>query len=196
MDLGFREGFSKIMGATLFEAQEHSQLILKVSWVDTLLGQMIAISDDESLFLLEFADRHGLEKEIKRLQLKKKATLIPGDTNPIILIKKELDLYFSGKLTRFKTPLHLIGSEFQNKAWQALIQIPYGQTRSYLEQANMIGNKKAFRAIANANGANQLAIIIPCHRIINHNGDLGGYGGGKERKKWLIEHEKHTNNFA
>lgn len=187
---GFRDAFSKIMGIAPSMVPEHSRSVLKVSWLDTLLGPMIAISDDEILYLLEFADRRGIMQEIKRLRLKKKAVIIPGDTSPITMIKKELDLYFSGKLKEFKTPLYLIGSEFQKQAWHALMQVPYGQTRSYLEQAKATGNEKAFRAIANANGANQLAIIIPCHRIINHNGNLGGYGGGKARKEWLINHEK------
>lgn len=172
------------------KAQWLSQLTLKASWIDTLLGPMVAISDDKSLYLLEFVDCCSVMKEIEQLLLKKKAAIIPGDTNPINMVKKELELYFSGKLKEFKTSLHLMGSEFQKKAWQALIQIPYGQTRSYLEQAQTIGNEKAFRAIANANGANQLAIIIPCHRIINHNGNLGGYAGGITRKEWLIKHEK------
>jgi len=187
---GFRDAFSKIIGTAPSKAQGHSQLILKASWIDTLLGPMIAIGDDESLYLLEFADRRGIMKEIEQLRLKKKVAIIPGDTNPINMIKQELELYFLGKLKEFKTPLHLMGSEFQKKAWHALMQIPYGQTRSYLQQARAISNEKAFRAVANANGANQLAIIIPCHRIINHNGDLGGYGGGIMRKEWLINHEK------
>jgi AraC family transcriptional regulator of adaptative response/methylated-DNA-[protein]-cysteine methyltransferase len=84
----------------------------------------------------------------------------------------------------------MIGSDFQKSAWQALIQVPYGQTRSYLEQASIIGKPKAFRAVANANGANQIAIVVPCHRIINTGGELGGYGGGLQRKSWLINHEK------
>ena len=76
-----------------------------------------------------------------------------------------------------------MGSEFQKQAWHALIKVPYGQTRSYLNQAKIIGNEKAFRAVANANGANQLSIIVHCHRIINHNGKLGGYASGIERKE-------------
>lgn len=190
---GFRDAFSKIMGVAPSRSSSCDQLILKASWLDTILGPMVAISDDHALYLLEFADRRGLEREIEKLRSQKKVAIIPGTTDPISMISSELDLYFSGKLQEFKTPLHLIGSPFQQQAWNALINIPYGQTKSYQEQAKAIGNAKAFRAIANANGANQLAIVIPCHRIINSNGDIGGYGGGKARKKWLLEHEKrHT----
>ncbi len=188
---GFRDAFSKIMGMPPSRSNK-SLLILKASWIDTKLGPMIAIADDVGLYLLEFTDRRGLEKEIEKLRERKGAAIIPGATVPISMIEKELELYFSGNLKQFKTPLHLLGSEFQKKAWKALIQIPYGQTKSYLEQAKITGNDKAFRAVANANGANQLAIIIPCHRIINSNGDLGGYGGGIVRKQWLIDHERTT----
>jgi AraC family transcriptional regulator, regulatory protein of adaptative response / methylated-DNA-[protein]-cysteine methyltransferase len=167
-----------------------SRLILKTSLLDTPLGPMTAISDDKSLYLLEFSDLCDLEKEIERLCFKEKAVIISGQSDPISMIKKELDLYFSGELISFKVPLHLIGSDFQKKVWDSLVQIPYGQTRSYKAQAESVGNEKAFRALANANGANQLAIVIPCHRIINHNGELGGYRGGKVRKEWLINHEK------
>ena len=152
---------------------------------------MLAISDDEALYLLEFVGRRGLEREIERLRLKTKSAIIPGRTRPIDLIEAELDSYFKGNIKSFKTPIHLLGTPFQKVAWNALIQIPYGETRSYSDQAVAINKPSAFRAVANANGANQLAILIPCHRIINSNGDLGGYGGGIERKKWLIEHERN-----
>ncbi len=191
---GFRDAFSKIMGATPTNFaprnREVPHSILKAAWLDTPLGPMIAISDDEALYLLEFVDRRGLEREVERLKVKTKAVIIPGSTTPIEQIESELQGYFNGSLQQFKTPLHLLGSPFQKLVWQELMRIPYGQTRSYGEQAEAIGNQKAYRAVANANGANQLAIIIPCHRIINSNGDLGGYGGGISRKKWLIDFEK------
>lgn len=185
---GFRDAFSKIMGAapTKFD-QQHT--ILKASWLDTKLGPMIAIADENGLYLLEFVDRRGLEREVERLRLRTKAAIIPGATDPIKSITLELESYFEGKLTRFKTPLNLLGSPFQRLIWDELMRIPYGQTRSYMAQSKAIGKATAYRAVANANGANQLAIIIPCHRIINSNGDLGGYGGGITRKKWLLEHE-------
>jgi AraC family transcriptional regulator of adaptative response/methylated-DNA-[protein]-cysteine methyltransferase len=186
---GFRDAFSKIMGAPPTKFEQH-HTILKASWLDTKLGPMIAISDETGLYLLEFVDRRGLELEVERLRIKTKAAIIPGSTMPIQSITLELESYFEEKLTQFKTPLHLLGSPFQRLVWEELMRIPYGQTRSYMAQAEAIGKSTAYRAVANANGANGLAIVIPCHRIINSNGDLGGYGGGITRKQWLIEHEK------
>lgn len=185
---GFRDAFSRIMGAV--PTKLGNQNILKASWLDTPLGPMIAIANDEALYLLEFVDRRGLEREIERLRIKTKSAIIPGSSEAIDSIQKELQLYFEGKLKKFQTPLFLIGSPFQKHVWEELLKIPPGETRSYTEIAVMIGKPTAFRAAARANGANQFAIIIPCHRVINSNGELGGYGGGLPRKKWLINHEK------
>lgn len=151
---------------------------------------MLAISDDTALYLLEFMDRKGLEQELDRLKKRTQSELIPARATPIVAIEQELIAYFKGTLKHFKTPLHLQGSPFQQDAWKALMLIPYGETRSYKEQATAIGKPSAYRAVANANGANQIAIVIPCHRIINLNGNLGGYGGGIAKKQWLIDHEK------
>lgn len=185
---GFRDAFSKIMGAPPTKFEQH-RTILKASWIDTRLGPMIAIADEAGLYLLEFVDRRGLEREVERLRIKMKAAIIPGVTDPIKSITLELESYFEGKIKEFNTPLHLLGSLFQRSVWEELMRIPYGQTRSYMAQSKAIGKATAYRAVANANGANQLAIVIPCHRIINSNGDLGGYGGGIARKQWLLEHE-------
>ncbi len=164
--------------------------LLKSAYIDTPLGSMLAISDEEALYLLEFADRGSLERQVDSLKTKTKAIITAGQLEPIKLIKSELQRYFDGSLKEFTTPLQLLGSTFQEIVWEELMRIPYGQMRSYSEQAKAIGKQKAYRAVANANGANKLAIIIPCHRIINSNGDLGGYGGGVNRKKWLIDFEK------
>jgi AraC family transcriptional regulator of adaptative response/methylated-DNA-[protein]-cysteine methyltransferase len=118
-----------------------------------------------------------------------KAAIVPGVTEPLRSIELELKNYFEGKLKIFTTPLFLLGSPFQQRVWKELLKIPYGTTRSYAAQATSMGEPKAIRAVANANGANQLAIVIPCHRIINTNGALGGYGGGIARKEWLLQHE-------
>ena len=188
---GFRDAFAKIMGAAPTNLDKHNN-ILKSSWLDTPLGPMLAISDEEALYLLEFVDRRGLEREIEKLRIKTKASIIPGITTPITSIETELKSYFNGNLKEFKTPIRLLGTAFQKLVWDALITIPYGETRSYADQAILVGKQSAYRAVANANGTNQISIIIPCHRIINSNGALGGYGGGITRKKWLLAHEKQN----
>ena len=151
---------------------------------------MLAISDEEKLFLFEFISRRGLEREIERLRAKGRVVIVPGRTAPIDSIDREIQAYFDGTLKIFETPVHLQGSDFQKSAWRALQKIPYGETRSYSEQAELLGRPSATRAVANANGANQLAVIVPCHRIVRSNGELGGYGGGLERKQWLLDHER------
>jgi AraC family transcriptional regulator of adaptative response/methylated-DNA-[protein]-cysteine methyltransferase len=190
-DSGFRDAFARIMGAVPSKIDENH--VLKATWLDTRLGPMIAIADEHALLLLEFIDRRGLEREIERLRIKTKSAIIPARTASIDLIESELAQYFNGALTKFTTPINPIGSPFQKQVWQALQEIPYGETCSYLDLAKSINKPSAVRAIAQANGANQLAIIIPCHRVINSNGELGGYGGGLSRKQWLIQHEKHHN---
>ncbi|WP_028608732.1 bifunctional transcriptional activator/DNA repair enzyme AdaA [Paenibacillus harenae] len=185
---GFRDAFSRIMGAAPTLLGDHH--ILKASWLDTQLGPMIAIADEEALYLLEFVDRRGLEREVERLRLRTKSAIIPGHTAPIISIQSELEDYFNGKRFEFKTPLYLLGSSFQKEVWEQLKKIPPGQTSTYADVAAAIGRPSAYRAAAQANGANQLAIVIPCHRVINSNGEFGGYGGGLSRKRWLLQHEK------
>lgn len=185
---GFRDAFSKILGQV---PPRHSKqcLILKTAWIDTSLGPMIAIADEDYLYLLEFVTRRGLEREIERLRHRGFA-LIPGRNRIITLIETELNAYFSGKLQIFTTPYRVFGSLFQQAVWKGLCEIPYGETRSYAAQSAFLGKPQAYRAVANANGANQLAIIIPCHRVIASDGTLGGYGGGLTIKEWLINHEK------
>lgn len=153
------------------------------------LGELTAIADDTHLLLLSFSDSKKLETQKRKLTAKATKELIQQASKPITMIKKELDLYFAKQLTQFKTPLKLIGTKFQQKAWQALQKIPYGETRSYLQEAQTIGKPTAYRAVANANGANPLVIIVPCHRIIAHNGKLGGYSAGLTRKRYLLDHE-------
>ncbi len=185
---GFRDAVTRIIGSAPSLAGEVQ--ILRASWIDTRLGPMIAIADDEALYLLEFVDRRGLEREIEKLRTRTKSAIIPGCTPPISQIERELADYFAGQLRAFRTPVACVGTDFQQLVWNALQQIPSGETRSYSQIAACIGNPSAVRAVARANGANQLAIVIPCHRVIGANGDLTGYAGGLTRKKWLINHEK------
>ena len=154
------------------------------------LGDIIALADEKYLYLLEFSDHRELDQRIATLE-KTLETKKQSGTNAILTqAKKELEEYFAGKRKTFTLPLSTYGTAFQMKAWKALEAIPYGETRSYLEEATLIGNPKAVRAIGGANHANPLPIIIPCHRVIGKSGKLVGYGGGLERKVWLLEHEK------
>lgn len=182
---GFRDAFSKIMGAP--PAKSAGIHTFVSTWIDTPLGPMIAIADQEALVLLEFVSRRGLEKEIEKLR--QKGAILPGNNQHLQLIQKELSAYFKGKLVQFTTPIKVFGTPFQRRVWDELKRIPSGETRSYAQLAKAVESPNGHRAVAQANGANQLAIIIPCHRVINASGELGGYGGGVERKKWLLEHE-------
>lgn len=184
---GFRDAFSKIMGAAP-SAREHK--VLKADWIDGPLGAMLAIADDDFLHLLEFTDRRGLEAEIETLRKKEGFAIVPGRSAVIDSIERELGSYFAGKLQNFKTPIRFHGSAFQKSVLKLLTDIPYGQTRTYGEQAKWVGKPKAVRAVARANGQNRLAIIIPCHRVIGAQGKLIGYSGGLARKQWLLDHER------
>lgn len=167
------------------------QKVVYQSTIKTPLGDMIAIADNEELYLLEFVGRRGLARELERLKIIQNATIVLGRSQPLDSIENELMHYFNGELSRFTTPIHYLGTNFQRQVWEALQAIPYGETCSYAELARAIDKPTAYRACANANGANQLAIIIPCHRVINANGEMGGYGGGVDKKTWLLEHERH-----
>jgi methylated-DNA-[protein]-cysteine S-methyltransferase len=113
-----------------------------------------------------------------------------ADTTGVLKgVRHELDQYFAGRLKTFSTPLAFTGTPFQNQVWQQLCRIPYGETISYLELANRIDNPKAVRAVGMANGANPIAIIVPCHRVIGSNGSLTGFGGGLPTKRALLELE-------
>ncbi len=111
-------------------------------------------------------------------------------TGELTNVRDELDQYFTGRLKRFTTPLAFDGTPFQNQVWKELCRIPYGETISYLELANRIKNPKAVRAVGMANGANPIAIIVPCHRVIGSNGSLTGFGGGIGTKRALLELER------
>lgn len=157
--------------------------------IETPLGKMLAIGNEHTLILLEF-ERQGLEQKINRLKHRTTSKITPGICGSINSIERELSAYFSGTLKEFKTPLWLLGSAFQTRVWGELQKISFGETRSYLTVAKAIGRPTAFRAVAQANAANPLAIVIPCHRVIHENGKLGGYAGGIGRKQTLLDIEQ------
>lgn len=166
------------------------QKVLKAACFETPLGPMLAISDEVDLYLVEFVGTRHLEREVERLKKHTRAVIIEGSSRPIRSITAEIEDYFKGTLKEFKTPIKLVGTPFQQLVWQELMRTPYGQTRSYAAQAAALGKQTAYRAVANANGVNKFAIVIPCHRIVSSDGGLGGYAGGIERKKKLLTHEK------
>ncbi|TCS43675.1 methylated-DNA--[protein]-cysteine S-methyltransferase [Reinekea marinisedimentorum] len=137
------------------------------------------------------ANRHSLTGAWFETQTTQPANLGNEDsTDPVLqLAVTELKQYFAGTLTRFTVPCAPSGTAFQQSVWQALRQIPFGETRSYQQLAEAIGNTKAVRAVGLANGKNPVSIIVPCHRVIGKSGKLTGYAGGVERKAWLLNHE-------
>jgi AraC family transcriptional regulator, regulatory protein of adaptative response / methylated-DNA-[protein]-cysteine methyltransferase len=158
--------------------------------IETPLGEMAAAATKEGICLLEFIDRRILDAEFENLTLIFNTIVKKGGNKHLRALKKQLREYFKGKRKEFSLPLITPGTEFQQAVWGVLRKIPYGTTISYLQQAKLINNPGAVRAAANANGSNRIAIIIPCHRVIGSDGDLTGYGGGIEKKRWLIDHEK------
>ncbi|BDR56802.1 methylated-DNA--[protein]-cysteine S-methyltransferase [Xylocopilactobacillus apis] len=160
------------------------------SILKTKLGPMIVITDNHAVYLLEFVDRKGLESEIHNFKKRLKAKILPRKISIVNELEHELNEYFSTGKSIFTVPIKMTGTNFQIKVWQELQKIPTGETISYQELAVRIGNKNASRAVARANSTNKIALIIPCHRVINSNGNIGGYAGGIERKKWLLVNEK------
>ena len=161
------------------------------------LGEMLAIASPAGLCLLEFVGQGGVAREQAQVQAARGgAPARPGANALTEQLGRELAEYFAGQRQRFDVPLDLIGTPFQLRVWQALLAIPHGQTRSYAQQARSIGQPTATRAVAAANGANKVSIIVPCHRVIGSNGSLTGYGGGLPRKTWLLALERGERDLA
>lgn len=184
----FRAAFIKLMGKA--PGRLDADPFLFADWVPTTLGDMIALCSVSDMYLLEFLDRKALRRELAKLDLFAKGRLGIGETAVSRQIKAELTAFFDGRLGRFRTPVAFQGSEFGRLVWDALRRIPAGETRSYAQVAEAIGRPGASRAVARANGANQLALIVPCHRVIGADGSLTGYGGGLWRKQRLLEIER------
>lgn len=185
---GFREAFARVFGAPPRGAQDATCLFARR--LETPLGTMLALVDDVGLRLLEFVDRRGLERELVGLRRRLKCAIVPGQHPLLDRTAAELTEYFAGRRIEFTVPLAPVGSEFQRRVWTELRRIPPGRTRSYAEMAQRLGIPKGPRAVGRANGSNMLALVIPCHRVINADGSLCGYAGGLWRKQRLLEHER------
>jgi AraC family transcriptional regulator of adaptative response/methylated-DNA-[protein]-cysteine methyltransferase len=163
---------------------------LYIEWIPTPIGKMLAICDENHLYMLEFIARKNIHNGFQRLSQKYNRHIISGRTSITQRIEDELKLYFKKALKEFTTPLIFTGTKFQKKVWLNLTKIPAGRTCSYSELAAAVGNKKASRAVANSNANNILALVVPCHRVILQSRKIGGYAGGIEKKEWLLCHEK------
>jgi len=185
---GFGYTYKKLIGKS--PQKSIDKTIILISRLTTPIGPMFICASENGICLLEFVDRRMLETEFKDLQRLLNAQILTGENKHIKQAKEEISEYFNGQRKQFNVELHTPGTDFQNTVWKNLRNIPYGKTVTYQQQSSEIGNPKAVRAVASANGFNRISIIIPCHRVIGKNGKLTEYGGGIERKKWLIEHEK------
>jgi AraC family transcriptional regulator of adaptative response/methylated-DNA-[protein]-cysteine methyltransferase len=158
--------------------------------MDTPIGMMIVGSTDKGCCLLEFHDRGGVEKIRLAIEKRYRKNVVAGKCNTNDMAIEQLSGYFAGARTDFDLPLDIVGTQFEKSVWQELLATAFGKTRSYGEVAAAVGNPLASRAVGRANGANRISIIVPCHRIIEANGNLRGYGGGLWRKRWLLDHEQ------
>ena len=183
----FRSAFARILG--LPPGKLRGDGLLRADWIKSPLGTMIAICDARSLHLLEFADRKALSAELKKLYTTCRGDLGIGRFSTHDLVEQQLNAFFDGNSPTFDLSLVLHGSAFTQGVWRELQNIRAGETRSYSELAQAMEKPLAVRAVARANGANQIAIVIPCHRVIGADGSLTGYGGGLWRKQKLIEIE-------
>ncbi len=185
----FRTAFARLMGVA--PGSFASDALLRADHIRTPLGDMIAVCDKRALHLLEFADRKALPTEMRRLHQYAKGNIGIGRFGIHDQIAGELAAFFGKTSATFTTPLVLHGTPFTRDVWNTLKTIQPGDTRSYSALAAQMGAQQATRAVARANGANQIAIVVPCHRVIGVDGSLTGYGGGLWRKRHLIELEKH-----
>jgi len=184
----FRSAFLDLLGNPAPDAPTHDAV--RLDWIETPVGPLLAGVSSEAVVLLEFSDRKILEGQLETLRRRFKAPVIPGSNRWLKALRRQLGEYFAGRRRQFELPLAYPGTQFQERVWSQLLTIPYGETWSYLEMARKLGDVKATRAVGTANGMNRIAIVIPCHRVINANGELGGYGGGLWRKRILLDLEQ------
>lgn len=189
-DLGFdpltslRDAFSEAFGEPAEKIERAAAIHL--GWMETPIGPMVAGSRDGALILLEFTNRLRMKTQIETLRKRFDVGFVGEDNVVIKQTRRELEEYFAGERRDFTIALDFPGTPFETKVWTELLKIPYGETRSYEELALITSSKGAMRAVGSANGRNRIAIVIPCHRVVNKNGALGGYGGGLWRKETLL----------
>lgn len=167
-----------------------TKTIVYTQTISTPLGDMAAYATEKGLCFLKFANQTKGKKIVQQVLKSLNADLINEENAVLAQTRRELDEYFNGSRRTFDTSLHIVGTDFQRRVWRTLQTIAYGKTLSYGDEAKQMQQANAARAVANANGRNRISIIIPCHRVIGSNGSLTGYGGGLERKQWLLDFEQ------
>jgi AraC family transcriptional regulator, regulatory protein of adaptative response / methylated-DNA-[protein]-cysteine methyltransferase len=189
---GFREAFVRLFGGPPGRAAKGPKAegdFIRLAWIESPLGPLVAGTVDAGICLLEFTDRRMLEAQADALRSRFGLPAAPAPHPHLERLEAELGEYFAGERRDFDLPISEPGTPFQERVWAALREIPCGETRSYRELARAVGDPAAVRAVAQANGRNRVAILVPCHRVIGADGGLGGYGGGIWRKKRLLEIE-------
>lgn len=185
---GFREAFERIFGDP--PGRSRTAGVVVTQQLESPVGPMVAAATPDGVCLLEFADRRALERQLVTLRRRLRCAIVPGSNEHLDLLASELASYYAGELQDFTVPLVAPGTPFQEQVWTRLRSIPYGQTLSYSGLAAELGRPGAQRAVGRANGDNRVAIIIPCHRVVQANGQLRGYGGGLWRKQFLLDLER------
>lgn len=165
---------------------------INIQYYKTRIGELILGSFDGSLCLLDFRYRKMRTTVDNRIKNGLKAEFVEQNDEVLKKAKEQIDEYLNGNRREFDIPLLMVGTDFQKSVWNALMKVPYGSISTYLQLAKNINNEKAVRAVASANGANSIGLIIPCHRIIGSDGELVGYGGGLPVKKRLLKLEKNN----
>jgi len=187
---GFNESYRALFGASASKTKNRN--VINVLRFSSPIGSVIACATEKGVCFLGFVGQKNIEKHFVEIQNRFNAVILPGKNPHLTKARIELNEYFDGNRQNFTVSLDISGTDFKIQAWTALLDIPYGKTISYKEQAVILNNSKAVRAIASANGANKISIIIPCHRVIGTNGSLTGYAGGLHKKKWLLDFEKKS----
>ena len=185
---GFREAFRRLFGES--PSKQRDGECIRLAWLPSPLGPLVAGATSDGLCLLEFSEAPRLETQLAAVKKLFKLPVIPGTNAHLETLKHELVAYFEGRLREFTMPLVYPGTPFQKRVWEQLLKIPFGATQSYEDLARAVGVSNGARAVGRANGLNRMAIVIPCHRVVNKNGQLGGYGGGLRRKEFLLSLER------
>jgi AraC family transcriptional regulator of adaptative response/methylated-DNA-[protein]-cysteine methyltransferase len=187
---GFREAFVRTFGKPPGKSR-HADCLVS-AWIESPLGPLVVAARDDGICMLEFTDRRMLETQFTTLRNRFECAIVPGENQHVDKLRDELGHYFAGTLRDFSVPLVYPGTPFQQAVWDQLRRIPYGETWSYEALARAVKAPGGQRAVGRTNGQNRIGIVIPCHRVINKDGRLGGYGGGLWRKEFLLDLERRV----